>query len=48
MKYEDHKEQCMINHVGSAGKMEVDANLRDESRIEHSARRKSQRGPEVQ
>ena len=38
MKYEDHKEQCMINHVGSAGKMEVDANFRDESRIEHSKR----------
>ena len=37
--YEDHKKQCTINDVGSAGKMEVDANFRDESRIEHSRRR---------
>ena len=27
--YEDHEEQCTINHVGSAGKLEVVANFRD-------------------
>ena len=37
--YENHKEQYTINYVGSAGKIEVDANLRDKSRIEHSRHR---------
>ncbi|KAK9293761.1 hypothetical protein QLX08_011373 [Tetragonisca angustula] len=39
--YEDHKEQCTINHVGSAGKMKGDANFRDEIR-EHSRRRSTE------
>ena len=41
-QYEDHKEQYAINHVGSAGKIEVDANVRDESRIEHSRRQSTE------
>ena len=40
--YEDHKEQCTINHVSSAGKIKVDANFRDESCIEHSRHRSTE------
>ena len=42
--YEDHKEQCTINHVSSAGKIKVDANFRDESCIERSRSTKIAKG----